>query len=280
MFSLTDVVERTSPPTPWAEGDNIPWDDPEFSSRMLAEHLSQDHDLASRRVALIDEQVATLVAELLPPAPARILDLVCGPGLYLSRLTALGYAGTGIDFSPASIDHAVSQARDTEHDIEYRLEDLRTCRIAGRYDAALLLYGQLNVFRRSEAPSLLAKTHAALDSGGVLVLEPQTFGHIETAGQAPPTWSSHQAGLFSADPHLLLMESYWDKQRAVSTQRFYVVDAETGSVARHALSNEAYTEKELVDLLASTGFVDIEYRPSLTGDSANDGLRALVGTKR
>lgn len=34
--TILDIVEREPEPMPWAEGDNIPWDDPEFSERMLA----------------------------------------------------------------------------------------------------------------------------------------------------------------------------------------------------------------------------------------------------
>ena len=43
-MNLLDIVNRTPAPIPWDEGDNIPWDDPDFSKRMLAEHLSQSHD--------------------------------------------------------------------------------------------------------------------------------------------------------------------------------------------------------------------------------------------
>ena len=46
--TILDIVDREPNPTPWSEGDNIPWDDSDFSERMLAEHLSQEHDLASR----------------------------------------------------------------------------------------------------------------------------------------------------------------------------------------------------------------------------------------
>ena len=56
MKTILDIVGRTPKPAPWSEGDNIPWDDPEFSERMLAEHLSQEHDLASRKSQTIDHQ--------------------------------------------------------------------------------------------------------------------------------------------------------------------------------------------------------------------------------
>ncbi len=40
----------------WNEGYKIPWNDPAFSERMLQEHLSQDHELASRSIGTIQGQ--------------------------------------------------------------------------------------------------------------------------------------------------------------------------------------------------------------------------------
>lgn len=240
---------------------------------MLAEHLSQDHDLASRRLEKIEAQTDRLLADL-PPAPARVLDLACGPGLYLSRLASAGYAGVGIDFSPASIDHA----RASSGNQEYRLDDLRTADFGTGFDAVLLLYGQINVFPRDEARSILARARAALEPGGVIVLEPQTYEQVERTGQAGPSWSSHAAGLFSSDPHILLNEAFWDEPSTTATQRFYVIDVATGAVVRHALSTIAYTEIELVEMLDAAGFEDVETRTSLAGEQTDDGLCALVAS--
>src|SRR3954449_4200661 len=97
---LADLVNRQFPPEPWAEGDNIPWHEPAFSARMLAEHLSQAHDAASRRAATIDRQVAWIDETIRHGRPAAILDLGCGPGLYSGRLAARGHTCVGIDYSP------------------------------------------------------------------------------------------------------------------------------------------------------------------------------------
>ena len=40
-----------------SEGEKIPWNDPESSDRMLEYHLTQEHDLASRRFDIIDRHV-------------------------------------------------------------------------------------------------------------------------------------------------------------------------------------------------------------------------------
>ena len=97
--SLLEIAGRQPVGEPWVEGEKIPWHDPDFSERMLAEHLSQSHDAASRRFARIDRQVAWIHRELLEGTPTRVLDLGCGPGLYTSRLARLGHECVGIDFS-------------------------------------------------------------------------------------------------------------------------------------------------------------------------------------
>lgn len=40
---------------------NLPWGDPAFRERMLREHLSQDHELASRRLETVERQVERIV---------------------------------------------------------------------------------------------------------------------------------------------------------------------------------------------------------------------------
>lgn len=278
MLSLSDIVARTSPPEPWSEGDNIPWNDPDFSERMLHEHLTQDHDLASRRAAQIDAQVTRILGLIAPP-PGRVLDLACGPGLYLTRLAQAGYRGVGVDFSPASIRHARAQAHSRGYELEFRLEDLRTARFGAGYDTALLLYGQFNVFPRDEIRSIIARVFEGLNPGGLLIVEPQTYEQVARSGQAAPSWDSHRTGLFSADPHVLLTERFWDPDVRTSTERFYVIDAATGSVTRHALSNEAYTTDELDALFGDAGFQQIRHYRSLAGDDADDGLRAVTGIR-
>lgn len=96
-------LEDLPPVRPWTGTTKIPWDDPAFSARMLREHLSQEHDRASRRFAGIDAHVSWLHRTFLGSAPSRILDLGCGPGFYTSRLARLGHRCVGVDFSPASV---------------------------------------------------------------------------------------------------------------------------------------------------------------------------------
>ena len=288
-LALASILDRRVPATPWAEGDNLPWDDPGFSQRMLAEHLSQQHDRASRRTATIDAQVRFLARQVNHEVSheanhddaARVLDLACGPGLYLHRLARLGYRCHGIDFSPAAIRHARGVAAAEALDCTFDQADLRQADLGRGYALALLVYGQVNVFPRPVARDILRRAHAALAPGGTLVLEPQTPEAVRATGHGDATWVSARSGLFAAGPHLLLEERFWDAPSRTATERWHVVHAETARVERYAMSTCSYDASELVDLLAAIGFVEVRTHPSLTGDDGctSPGLLGMTAVR-
>ncbi len=135
-MTLDDFVRRPRPLEPWAEGGKIPWDHPEFSRRMLDEHLSQAHDAASRRAACIDRHVRWIHEHVLESGAGRVLDLGCGPGLYTERLARLGHACAGIDFSPASIAYARERAAAEGLPCTYVEQDLCKARLGEEIERA------------------------------------------------------------------------------------------------------------------------------------------------
>ncbi|MEE4272530.1 MAG: methyltransferase domain-containing protein [Thermoanaerobaculales bacterium] len=265
MKTILDIVNRKPDPNPWSEGDNIPWNDPDFSERMLAEHLSQEHDLASRRTATIDDHVEWIFATVLAGRPARVLDLGCGPGLYAHRLASLGCEVVGLDFSPASIRHATKFAVVNGLTCRFVHADLRDEDFGDSFDLVMMVFGQLNVFPRDQAMEIVTKARAALEPGGRFLLEVQVAENIKEGGEAGPSWYAAPSGLFSDRPHLVLQENFWDAESRASTTRFMVVDAETGAVGSYAMSNEAYSEDELESTLRSAGLDDLQSFPSLRG---------------
>jgi SAM-dependent methyltransferase len=248
---------------------------------MLKEHLSQEHDAASRRAHIIDRQVGWIHRHVLGGKASRILDLGCGPGLYASRLARLGHECVGIDYGPASIAYARGMAEREGLRCRYVEADVREASFGSGYDLVMFLYGELNVFRPADARAILSKAHDALRDGGLLLLEPHTYEAVQQLGQASNFWYSADGGLFSARPHLCLQDSFWDPDYEVAIERYYVVDAETGSVARHASSTQAYQEDAYRALLAGSGFGEVELYPSLTGepDREQQSLLAILARK-
>ena len=281
-MNLLDLVHRQAVPSPWAEGEKIPWDEPGFSQRMLREHLSQQHDAASRRCETIDRHVSWIHSQSLSGRPTSILDLGCGPGLYTSRLARLGHRCVGLDFSPASIAYAREQAAKERLECTYRQEDIRVADYGAGHGLVMLIFGEFNVFRPAEAHAILRKAYRALAPEGLLLLEPHTFSAMRKMGEQPRSWYAAESGLFSARPHLCLSESFWDAESRVAIERYYVIDAQSGEVARHATSVQAYSAEEYRSLLDEGGFGEAESHPSLSGiaEKGQDDLFAIVARKR
>ncbi|MBN2128204.1 MAG: class I SAM-dependent methyltransferase [Sedimentisphaerales bacterium] len=269
-MTIEELIKRATPPEPWSEGEKIPWNEPAFSERMLREHLSQEHDLASRRSSTIDAHADWIHNHVLNGRPSRILDLGCGPGLYAGRLAKMGHVCTGIDFSPASIRYAKEQAAEEELRCTYVHADVRKAEFGSGFDLAMFLYGELNVFRPGDARLILEKARAALKPGGMLLFEPHRFATVEKIGRQAPFWQSAEAGLFSDAPHLWLRESFWDAQSRTATTRYFIVDTATGAVSRMADTMQAYTDKDYHDLLQDVGFAEIETLPHFDASAGQE----------
>jgi SAM-dependent methyltransferase len=278
-MDLAELINRGSPPRPWEEGENIPWNEPEFSRRMLKEHLSQEHDAASRRFEIIDQQVDWIHHTFLRGQSTSILDLACGPGLYTERLARFGHNCFGIDYSPASIAYAIATAKNQHLSCTYTCQDIRQADFQDGMGLVMLIYGEFNAFRPSDAKIILEKAWQALEPGGRLLLEPHTYAIVKELGEKPASWYSAQAGLFSAHPHIVLQENFWDESSHAATTRYYIIDGHTGEVARYAHSLQAYTDEEYRSLICGCGYSEVQILAGLSGDISSNSLIAIIGQK-
>ena len=252
----------------WHGAYKIPWDDPDFSRRMLAEHLAQDHDLASRRTEWIDRQVAWIHDDLLGGQSANILDLGCGPGFYSHRLTMRGHRCRGIDFGPASIEYARRHNPD-ESRCTFVLGDIRQVAFDGPYDLAMILYGELNVFSPAEALAILRKAQIALAPTGRLIVEMQTPQAVQRAGRGEPSRQQSESGLFSDRPHHCRTESRWLGEQQVAIQTFHITEAGPERTQEFRNTTQAWPDRNLTELLKNAGFGEPARRddwPSNTDD--------------
>ena len=266
-MNLRDIINRNLDLQPWVEGERVPWDEAAFSERVLKEHLTQENEAASRPIVKINKHVDWIHRTVLAEKPSRILDLGSGPGLYTTRLAELGHTCLGIDCAPASIAYALENA---PKGCSYQLGDLRSAEYGGDYDLIILIFGAFNLFRPPDARLILEKAYAALKPGGRLLLEISSLDAVDQIGNQPAMWYSAGSGLFSDLPHVCLMETFWNEEQSVATERFFILDAATGQVTRQAASTQGYDEAQIESLLREAGFGELAFFPSLTGKAESD----------
>jgi SAM-dependent methyltransferase len=265
--ALRRIYDRSQPPVPWRDGANLPWDDPAFSERMLAQHLDQSHGAASRPLREIRAQVQQMTAWLDLKAGDRLLDVTCGPGLYAAEFARPGVAVTGIDFGPASIAYARKTC--AELPCRFIQGDVREMDLAGNdFDAAIYLYGQFTVLRPAESAGVLRRIHTALKPGGRLLLEILDYDRFDKRDSS--WWYTDQGGLWGDFPYLHLGERAWDPEQGAAVERFHILNLETGDLQVYGLADQAYTAAQVTEMLREAGFGAVELHPAWDGLALKD----------
>lgn len=264
--ALWRIYRRPERPRAWENGGNLPWNDPDFSARMLAEHLDETHGAASRSSSERAQQIEWLWTHLKLHPGSRLLDLTCGPGLYAMAFAARGCAVTGVDFSPASLRYAREEAarRGVAAACTFIEQDVRTVQLeASTFDAALFLYGQLAVFPRHEAQALLELAANSLRPGGILCLELLDPEKVDKSHST--WWFTDDTGLWGDAPFLHLGERFWDDAQAMSLERFYTIHLESGVMDAVLLCDQTYTVPEMTTMLHNAGFTGVQTYASWDG---------------
>ncbi|GAB4532939.1 MAG: hypothetical protein Kow0063_14190 [Anaerolineae bacterium] len=280
--ALWSIYHRPQPPPPPHGAANFPWDDPDFSTRMLREHLDQSHGAASRPRSEILRLVDWLWDKLSLREGSRVLDVTCGPGLYAVELARRGCIVHGLDFSPAAIRYAQQLAADTQvtSRCSFELRDVLTMGVPpASFDAVLFLYGELATFTCDEATDLLQRCAAALRTpsegiGGRLVVELLDFEHVDKKDST--WWFADDSGLWGDSPFLHLGERHWYAAQNLSLEQFHIINLETGELYEYTLSDQAYPTETMISKMRQAGFGHIDVYPAWGGVELNDAEEWVV----
>jgi SAM-dependent methyltransferase len=96
------------------------------------------------------EREVDATVELLPPPPARIFAVACGPGRHAIRLARRGFRVMGIDTSTRFLAEARAEAAESAADVEFVELDMRDVDFDREFDAALSLFTAWGLLRRRD----------------------------------------------------------------------------------------------------------------------------------
>jgi SAM-dependent methyltransferase len=257
--ALRSVFGREVRPPAWSGTGNLPWDDPDFSERMLRVHLDETRQAATRpepqRKLIID----WLTRELGLGDRTYLLDLACGPGLYALELARREVPVTGIDFAPAAIGHAQRTAAvfRLEDRANFVRADIRLANLGvAAFDAVMMLYGQLTVFQPHETTSILERVRRALTPGGAFafeILDPERINREPQSWWATPT-----SGIWNDGPCLDLAERHFDEASGAMVQRHHVIRLDTGQLEVVSVCDQVYRTEDVLLMAEKAGFADVE----------------------
>ena len=115
------------------------------------------------------------VLNLLPPRPARILDLGAGPGWTSEFLARCGYTVVGTDIAPDMVELARRRI-EPGLDLRFEVADYEQVLDLGQFDV-VLLYDALH--HAIDEAAVIRSAHGALRPGGSLITVEPGAGHSE-----------------------------------------------------------------------------------------------------
>ena len=173
------------------------------------------------------------------------LDLCCGTGTLLQRITRRRFEGTGVDVSK----HQLRHARRNAPGARFVASDIRTLALDETFDVMTCMFDSLNYLTRSSdllKAFRVARRHLAED--GVFVFDMNTYEGLEDS------WCQTRA--MEEPGRTIIVETSFQPRRALG--RCLI----TGFTKRGAFYTKfqeehvqrAYRAREIEDLLARAGF--------------------------
>jgi SAM-dependent methyltransferase len=120
--------------------------------------------------AQTDQELDALVT-LLPPSPARVLDVACGQGRHAIRLARRGYDVVGIDTSPSFLATARASAAESPAPVDFIQLDMRDLDFEQEFDAAVSLCTAWGYFDDDANQEVLDRIGRSLRPDGRIVMD-------------------------------------------------------------------------------------------------------------
>jgi SAM-dependent methyltransferase len=110
--------------------------------------------------------------ELYNKKPRSLVDLACGTGSSTLPFARRGYQIAGVDLSKTMLEKARFKTEQCGLDIKYYQDDLRTLKLPGKYDLALLFQDGLNYLLSPEELAMAMKTiNCILKPGSLFIFD-------------------------------------------------------------------------------------------------------------
>ncbi|MDX3853494.1 class I SAM-dependent methyltransferase [Streptomyces sp. AK02-01A] len=223
------------------------------------------------------EAVADLVASspLLDfPPGSRVLDLCCGPGLFLVPLARRGYDVTGVDLSPAMLDRARTACARAGADVRLVRADMASYAEPHFFDVVLNVFTSFGYFDEPDDNlQVLRNAYESLAPGGRLLVD--VMGKEVLAG-----WIGRPQVVELPDgSYVVQRDTVLDGWRRLRTDWTLVRDATARTAS---LTSFLYSGAELHDLFVAAGFTGVECFGGFDGTAYDQNSRRLIvrGSKK
>ena len=249
------------------------WTDPHIAHRMLALHLDDNHEIASRSSASITA-ILDWIESHCSLSDLRVADLGCGPGLYAREMAVRGARVTGLDISQVSLAHARGEAIREGMDITYLQADYLSPFGENDFDLVTLIYGDICALSPPARQTVFANVRRALRPGGVFMLDAFAKPLFETRQPASVIEYNYMGGFWAETDYFALHNTHLYPDQMLSLDHYLILQPGRQFEVYNWL--EHFTPEKLETELATAGFTVLQHAPAPRQNAAGPNSEAFI----
>lgn len=253
-------------PKIFEKGTDKFWDDEHISEQMLNLHLNPDIEAASKTKETIDTEANFIIKAIDMKKGKKVLDLGCGPGLYVREFAKTGATVTGVDISERSINYANENIKPGYDNILFIKKNYLDINFRESFDLATLIFYDFCALNTSEQIALLSKIYEALKDNGYFIFD------IVTDKKKTSTISSIsicKGGFWSSKPYIEILNTYLYEEPKTEGLQYTVID-EDGDTKIIRIYHRLFTIAEITEMLNKCGFKIEKVYKNLRGESMTE----------
>ena len=239
------------------------WDDEYVSEQMLRFHLNPDIEAASKTKETIETEADFIIKSTAMSEGKAVLDLGCGPGLYVKEFAKTGAMVTGIDLSDRSIDYANNNIKLEYRNTLFIKMNYLDINFKEFFDIATIIFYDFCALNTNEQNILLAKIHTALKDNGFFIFD------IVTKNKGTSISTNIlvcEEGFWSPKPYVEILNTYLYEVPKTEGLQYVIID-EDGLTRIIRIYHRLFSLTEITEMLNENGFKVEKIYKNLKGEA-------------
>lgn len=224
MFIELEKINARPEPFEFYTASDL-WTDEHTSKQMLAFHLDEGIDAASRNIAFINRSVDWIASHFNIGAGTKIADFGCGPGLYTTRLAKRQADVTGIDFSKRSLQYARKVATKEGLPIHYVHQSYLDYETENRFQLILMITCDFCALSPSQRKKTLNTFYTILAPKGSVLLDVYSLKAFDRREETAMFEANLLNGFWAPNKYYGFLNTFKYQKEKVVLDKYTLIEA-------------------------------------------------------